>query len=246
MGYSCTAVFVQGPGRALFVGPIKDNTPHAHHALQLCVSLDASLELRANSKEPWRSYQAALVAANAPHQLRHEVGKLALVYVEPTSAAGRGLAHIAPHGIFAVPREPFAEVVKTLVAGPPSPAAMDALLTAATAQAPAQRPVDARIDKAVAALATLDMPSTEGLARSVALSASRFRHLFRQQMGVSVRAYKLWSRLQQAVLMTALGIPLTDVAHAAGFADSAHFARTCRRMFGFSPKQVQQLVARGL
>lgn len=35
------------------------------------------------------------------------------------------------------------------------------------------------------------------------------------------------------------GSSLTEAAHAAGFADSAHFSRTFRRMFGVAPASLR-------
>jgi AraC-like DNA-binding protein len=41
-----------------------------------------------------------------------------------------------------------------------------------------------------------------------------------------------WLRLIRAVDAHAGGLSLTEAAHAAGFADSAHLSRTFKRMFG--------------
>ena len=38
--------------------------------------------------------------------------------------------------------------------------------------------------------------------------------------------------MTKAVEAIAAGVSLTEAAHEAGFADSAHFSRTFRRMFG--------------
>lgn len=67
------------------------------------------------------------------------------------------------------------------------------------------------------------------------LSPSRFRHLFVIQTGISFRAYLLWARVGYAVARGMTGGSWTAAAQQAGFADSAHLSRTCRRMFGVSP-----------
>jgi AraC-like DNA-binding protein len=64
------------------------------------------------------------------------------------------------------------------------------------------------------------------------LSESRFSHLFVDQIGLPFRTYVLWRRLSSAVDRMASGASLTNAAHEAGFADSAHFSRTFLRMFG--------------
>jgi AraC-like DNA-binding protein len=93
---------------------------------------------------------------------------------------------------------------------------------------------DARVQKIMAwAQAQLDNPI--GLADAadlVGLSKQRLRHLFVEQTGLPFRTYLLWLRLMKGLEEFAAGASLTDAAHDAGFADSAHFSRTFRRMFG--------------
>jgi AraC-like DNA-binding protein len=56
--------------------------------------------------------------------------------------------------------------------------------------------------------------------------------LFVEQTGLPFRTYLLWLRLMRGLEAFASGASLTDAALDAGFADSAHFSRTFRRMFG--------------
>jgi AraC-like DNA-binding protein len=67
----------------------------------------------------------------------------------------------------------------------------------------------------------------------------RFRHLFMKETGVGFRAYLLWQRLECSLAAYVAGETLTEAAHTGGFADSAHFSRTFRRMFGIAPASVQ-------
>ncbi|TFV92899.1 helix-turn-helix domain-containing protein, partial [Oxalobacteraceae bacterium OM1] len=71
------------------------------------------------------------------------------------------------------------------------------------------------------------------------LSPERFRHLFLEETGIRFRPYVLWLRLETAVASYAAGSSLTEASHAAGFADSAHFSRTFKRMFGIQAGGVQ-------
>ena len=61
---------------------------------------------------------------------------------------------------------------------------------------------------------------------------SRLRHLFVEQTGLAFKTYVLWLRLVRALRSYAEGCSLTEAAHAAGFADSAHFSRVFKRTFG--------------
>ena len=82
-----------------------------------------------------------------------------------------------------------------------------------------------------------DIP-TARLARAADISEGRFRHLFKQELGLPVRRYILWLRIRQAIILLREGITLTSAAHAAGFFDSAHFSRTFKEMFGAPPSAI--------
>ena len=80
--------------------------------------------------------------------------------------------------------------------------------------------------------------SADLLAENIHLSTSRFCHLFKEQIGIPVRRYILWCRIQEAAKELIKGGNFTKAAHAAGFSDSAHFSRTFMEMFGVSPSAV--------
>jgi hypothetical protein len=72
------------------------------------------------------------------------------------------------------------------------------------------------------------------------LSPDRFRHLFIEETGMRFRPYVLWLRIEIALAAFAAGRSLTEASHAGGFADSAHFSRTFKRMFGIAPSSFQR------
>jgi AraC-like DNA-binding protein len=84
-----------------------------------------------------------------------------------------------------------------------------------------------------------DSLSLGKIASAVHLSPDRFRHLFVAETGVTFRAYLLWLRLERSLTAYISGESLTDAAFIGGFADSAHFSRTFRRMFGIAPASVR-------
>jgi ribosome-associated protein len=76
----------------------------------------------------------------------------------------------------------------------------------------------------------LDQPvRLRDAATLVGLSPGRTRHLFVQHTGLPFRTWLLWHRLVRALEGWSDGDSLTEAAHAAGFADSAHLSRTFRR-----------------
>jgi AraC-like DNA-binding protein len=77
--------------------------------------------------------------------------------------------------------------------------------------------------------------SVTELGQCAGLSSSRFLHLFKAETGVPLRRYRLWNRMGAAVGAFRDGMSLTEAAHAAGFASSAHFSTAFRDMFGMMP-----------
>jgi len=80
------------------------------------------------------------------------------------------------------------------------------------------------------------------IAKQLALSESRFLHLFSEQMGISWRPYLLWRRTICAVNAITKGKSATDAAHLAGFSDSSHLSRTFRSLFGMSIREAKSLI----
>lgn len=80
-----------------------------------------------------------------------------------------------------------------------------------------------------------DALSLDALAVVAGLSPSRLMHAFTASMGIALRPYLLWRRLQLACGELMRGASATEAAMLAGFADAAHLSRTCRRMLGATP-----------
>src|SRR5262245_17634080 len=243
--------FFVGLGRALYLGPAFDATLHAHHAIQVCVGLDRTFRLRCHPRGSWRRYGGVVIGSDQPHELGSGGRAVALFYVEPEGEDGRTLGP-ATSGtrVKALPGRVVAclRAIIARRAGSELDAAganrlfgevMERLGLAATPR----RPLDPRITVAVRALRSGrgSYPSSRDLALSIGLSASRLRHVFAEQIGMSFRRYILWMRLYTVLDALLAGASLTTAAHAAGFADSAHLSRTFRRMFGIVPSAAPRI-----
>ena len=96
-------------------------------------------------------------------------------------------------------------------------------------------PLDARVSQALAAIDRLIPTGSVRLAdaaREAGLSLGRFRHLFAEEVGMPFQRHVLWRRMRVAFEALGRRATATEAAHAAGFSDSAHFARTIKAMFG--------------
>lgn len=85
---------------------------------------------------------------------------------------------------------------------------------------------------------------TVELATLVNLSASRFRHLFKEQTGVSVGAFLIERRLEQAeVLLRTTFLSIKEVATEAGVSSMSHFVLHFKARFGVTPSAYRKQLA---
>lgn len=76
------------------------------------------------------------------------------------------------------------------------------------------------------------------LAELLSLSYHRTSHVFVEAVGIPVRTYQLWQKLYRASTPLLEGMSLTDAAHIAGFADSAHYSRAFQTAYGRCPTEM--------
>lgn len=241
-----TAQYFPWNGGAVFVGTAGEFPAHAHQAIQICFRFDGRIRLRPTDADEWRDYDVGIVPSRHPHGMDGaKVYYGATIFVEPETREGRILTQrYLRDGIADIDRTPFADKLRELRSAALEKRGMSAIVERARAvvQALTQHTEpattsDDRILRAVQYINEhLSQPITLAqVARVAYLSPSRFRHLFAEQTGMRVREYVLWRRFVSVWEQRMQGSSLADAAHAAGFSDSAHLARTSRRMIGIPP-----------
>jgi AraC family transcriptional regulator len=225
---------------AFDVLPARDrpNRMHSHHAFQLTLAAGGEVSIR--TAQDLLPGPVILVAPDVPHSIEPE-GRIALIFVEPESRAGSGLAALLQGQQTArlpdIPRRE--DHLASIWARPAADnAAIERLgrrlLDLMLGDAWNGQLVNPRIGRVLDWL-NQDGRETASVAEAAniaCLSESRFSHVFVEQVGLPFRTFLLWRRLVRAVEYLATGRSATEAAHAAGFADSAHFSRTFQRMFG--------------
>jgi AraC-like DNA-binding protein len=96
---------------------------------------------------------------------------------------------------------------------------------------------DTRITEALKLLKGLSLfdYQFDHILKSTNLSASRFSHLFTTNTGLSLRSFLQWKKIKESMVLFEQGGSMTDIAHASGFSDSAHFCRTFNSCLGLKP-----------
>ncbi|WP_374089158.1 helix-turn-helix transcriptional regulator [Methylomicrobium lacus] len=239
-------------GGSLWIGRAGEPTDfHSHHAVQITLSFSEGGVRFRHPGGNWNTYKAAIIAAHQPHAFEARGEFVAMIFVEPESREGRALHQIClGEGISSLTYETL-ELELAALAASYKGAVHDSelvicarfVITKLAAMSTVQVvQLDKRIEQALELLHERigeTVPLAE-IADATCLSPDRFRHLFIEQTGMRYRPYVLWLRIEVALTTFASGKNLTEASHAGGFADSAHFSRTFKRMFGIAPSSFQR------
>lgn len=231
--------------RVLYVGPDLPSTLHAHHAVQVCVSLSEPLRFRSSLRAPWRGYDGAVIPSDVPHQTDPVVPLLATFWLDAETPEARGLvgSRVA-RTILPIESSQLRVLIPRLRVcseerydSRQAARLLDEAIGILAPRGEPSRPPDPRVARAHELLRSAPMRrlALPDLAAAISLSPSRLAHLLRAHLGLPVRRYLLWLRLRDALREMARGATITQAAHAAGFADAPHLDRTFRRMLGFTP-----------
>ncbi|MFN9470425.1 helix-turn-helix domain-containing protein [Acidovorax sp.] len=225
-----------GSDRALYVGDLPATGWHCHAAPVLLIGLSGRFALHLKPGEV-ETCHSALVDAGVHHLLDPWGEQVALMYLEPDSREARGLRRQFDRRGPVVLDVAIPVGARSAMEGYLRHFDLHALLRLQWAPA---APLDARVLRSLQALRTPGDQRLlrDGLAAGVQLSASRFNHLFRAEMGVSLRSYRVWSQVRLAMAGLATSPRLTDAALHGAFSDSAHFSRMFRQTFGMTPSSV--------
>lgn len=238
-------------GGSIWIGNAGEATDfHAHHAIQITLALSGGDVRFRRPGEQWNAYKAGIISAHQSHAFEARGELVALIFAEPESRDGRAIQERYSTGVALLPAGTY-EHESAALAGAFNNGAADAeLITHAcavisrlsSAQALPAKPLDKRIERAIAVLRERlgETVTMAEIADAIHLSPERFRHLFLKETGIRFRPYVLWLRLELAVGSYAARSSLTDASYAGGFADSAHFSRTFKRMFGVAAISVQR------
>jgi AraC-like DNA-binding protein len=222
-----------GETRGIYVGAPLGVGFHRGAVACFALALDGTLTVSSTGPRARAGkLTCALIGAGLRHRIEATGGQVAFLYLDPSDAlvrvlraqlsASHALLHIARDGAL---RQRFGAGGLSAY-GPP-------LRTA----------LDPRISRVLRMLREGQLlSSTAGeAAAAVKLSPSRFMHLFRAQVGVPFRRFRLWARLRFAIARVAAGATLTEAAMESELASPSHFSDAFRAMFGVPPSVLRSV-----
>ena len=236
------------PAALIIWGPGSLVPPHSHHAFQLILALTGRLRVRPRRGARWSEGAAVFVTPEAPHEVNARDVPVLMGFMDPESELAASLTRWGPSNIVVLPDATVERWRHTLG----DPQSLDARRVEVWVRSEllnesGARRIHPRVNRVLRHLQQqLPDPryvSLARLSRIATLSPSRLMHVFTESLGVPLRPYLLWLRVQRAARAIASGSSATEAAHLAGFADAAHLTRTFRRTLGATPRELMALLA---
>ncbi|WP_437589747.1 helix-turn-helix domain-containing protein [Sorangium sp. So ce1000] len=217
------------------------STLHAEHGAAILVGLEGEVTVTGPGGAAVRG-RVVVVPPDVWHAASSPGPTLGLLYdpEEMPHVAGHARLHGGPYPLEGRLLSRLDGAVAAHSASLSRPDVLDGLareVAAWLARESPRRAPDGRVARVLEALR--DPAADRRLAVSRAgISEAHLQALFARDVGLPIRTFQLWRRLL-AALVAFSRKDATSAAHAAGFADLAHFSRTCRRMLGYSPSELR-------
>lgn len=232
------------PERVLYRGPLGHPRTRTMGATAWYLSMHNTLSLTCSDGQAWRQARALCVPAGVSHQVDVSHGQVMCYLVEqgfsdtsivgtkgPFAVAGDGMGWDRVATLSASDLRAWRE------AGRQADVELDRLVFG---QALPGRAPDPRIADVVLRI-SMD-PALSWLAADAALhcglSASRFMHVFKAEVGVGWRAFRAWKRARALLARVHTEENLTQLALSLGYPDGTHFSHAIRQITGLRPSDI--------
>ena len=230
-------------GYSIFLGNLPEPKFHSHHITEILVGNKKPVNL-ITENNAYEDY-ALLVEPDITHTASDIEKEMIIITLDPESELAQkvavkypgsdGVAHLPiKRDIYAINRyfnDPTIENSEKIYTS---------LINSLELTDNIKIQKDSRILEAIRYIKNLDVKkaSTKEIAKHVGLSESRLIHLFKEQIGIPIRRYLIWHRINDAIYALLNGKSLTYAAHEAEFADYAHLSRNFSSMFGYPISEI--------
>jgi AraC-like DNA-binding protein len=234
------------PSMAIQVSAGSGTSLHSHTAAQIILALSGKLQVRMLPKAPFSSCNAVLIPPNVNHHIVGSGSLEVMIWFDPATIEARAirlysLSELIPlsKNEINIPSAKLLDLSSHLQTCSQAIYLSKIISQTLLPKCETVKPLDERI---VLTLSRFQNPALlnqsyplQYLAKKVNLSEGRLRHLFRQELGVTIQQYWIGHRLLVAIRRFDSCVSLTELAYEAGFADLAHFSRAFRASFGMNP-----------
>ena len=231
---------------ALQVSAGSGTSSHSHTAAQIIVALSGKLKVRMPPKKSYSACNAVIIPPNVNHHIIGSGSVEIMIWFDPASLAARAIRLLSSSELIPLSRSetniPISQLVELsshLKTCDDANKLSQTITQALLPEYKTVKPIDKRVASTLTALqdsALLGQPHPlKYLAQTANLSSGRLRHLFREELGVTIQQYWIGHRLLVAIRRFNGCESLTKIAHEAGFADLAHFSKAFRASFGMTP-----------
>jgi AraC-like DNA-binding protein len=222
---------------------------HSHHAMHFVLAMDGELRVRTSPQGRWSTAAGVLTSPDTAHAIDAHGVEMLVIFIDPESNAGAVFQSGLEGPARMVTAKERTELVHHADTRSFELAGADEWLrraakTLGLCPTDLQRVVHPGVRRLLAHLSSTgveDDVSLDGLAHAVGLSPSRLMHAFTDSIGIPLRPYLSWLRVQRAACAILSGASLSDAAQAAGFADAAHMSRTFTRKMGIAPSALRPM-----
>jgi AraC-like DNA-binding protein len=231
------------PERVFYAGLLGRPRQRCSGAFHVYVAIEGDLQLSVEGARDSFG-ELAVVAPNVRHTIASDHRSVICVLVEPETVCAGAIDGLARR-LSGPERRIFADRIRAVYkflldqqcGNDIGSASFDQMCFG---EALPRRRLDPRMVRAIAQIGRFsgEPVTAASCATEAGLSSSRFLHLFKQQTGISFRAFRAWKRARYLLHFANQDINLAHLAQDIGYPDSTHFSHSIRRFYGLKPRAI--------
>jgi AraC-like DNA-binding protein len=231
------------PERVFYAGLLGRPRQRGSGAFHVYVAIHDGLRLSVEGGG--ESYgELAVVQPDVRHTIASDYRSVICVLIEPETVGAGALDDLAKRvsgaerALFANRiRAAYQQLLREPCGGDIGSTAFDIMCFG---EALPRRGLDPRVVRAIAQIGRFcgEPVTAASCAAEAGLSSSRFLHLFKQETGISFRAFRAWKRARHLLHFANQDLNLAHLAQDIGYPDSTHFSHSIRRFYGLKPRAI--------
>ena len=231
------------PERVFYAGLLGRPRQRASGAFHVYVAIQGGLRLTVDGGAESHG-ELAVVQPDVPHTIASDYRSVICVTIEPETVSAGALDEFARR-LSGAERRFFANRIRAAYQQLLRDPCGDDLGSTAFdimcfGEALPRRRMDPRVTRAITQIGRFcgEPVTAASCAAEAGLSSSRFLHLFKQETGISFRAFRAWKRARHLLHFANQDLNLAHLAQDIGYPDSTHFSHSIRRFYGLKPRAI--------